>query len=135
MFTPIALSELLRFAHHSSAVTQACSCVPKSFAGWEGMPVSLKESQLREVGSLIAGEEEDLTLDEHHPAGTSYWSAEAPIAPHFFPYNRCRIWECVLCSRVFLRYSEAGAYHFEQRIRSLDPVLIVDVAFNGIGRA
>lgn len=135
MFTPLALSELLRFAHHSNAVTQPCSCIPKSFAGWEGMPVSLKQSQLREVGSLIAAEEEDLTLDEHHPAGTSYWSVEAPIAPQFYPYNRCRVWECVLCGRVYLRYAEAGAYHLEQRIRSLDPALIVDVAFNGIGRA
>lgn len=135
MFTPLALSELLRFAHHSNAVTQRCSCIPKSFAGWEGMPVSLKQSQLREVGSLIAAEEEDLTLDEHHPAGTSYWSVEAPIAPQFYPYNRCRVWECMLCGRVYLRYAEAGAYHLEQRIRSLDPALIVDVAFNGIGRA
>lgn len=135
MFTPLAFPDLLRFADHSSAITQSCSCMPKSFAGWEGMPVSLRESQLREVGSLIAAEEEDLTLDEYHPTGTSYWSIDAPIAPQFYPYNRCRLWECVLCTRVFLRYAEAGAYHFEQRIRGIDPALIVDVAFTGIGRA
>ncbi|HXR02827.1 MAG TPA: hypothetical protein VN798_20855, partial [Pseudomonas sp.] len=74
-------------------------------------------------------------LDEYHPQGSSYWSLNAPIAPQFFPYNRCRVWECVTCSRIFLRYAEAGAYHIEQRIRSLDPALIVDVAFAGVGRA
>lgn len=135
MFTPLTLPELVHVAHRSDAVSQTCSCMPKSYAGWEGMPVSLKETQLREIGSLIAAEEEDLTLDEYHPRGTSYWSIEAPIAPQFFPYNRCGVWECIDCSRCFLRYAEAGAYHIEQRIRSLDPALIVDVAFNGVGRA
>lgn len=135
MFSPLAFSELLRFAQRSSAITQTCTCTPKSLAGWEGMPVSLKEAQLREVGSLVAAEEEDLTLDEYHPDGTSYWSVDAPIAPQFFPYNRCSVWECVTCSRCFLRYAEAGAYHIEQRIRSLNPALLVDVAFNGIGRS
>ena len=135
MYTPLAMPDLLRLAHRGAAVSQACSCMPKSFAGWEGMPVSLKDSQLREIGSLIAAEEEALTLDEYHPQGSSYWSLNAPIAPQFFPYNRCRVWECVTCSRIFLRYAEAGAYHIEQRIRSLDPALIVDVAFAGVGRA
>lgn len=135
MFTPLAFSDLLRFADQSAAVSQSCSCMPKSYAGWEGLPVSLKESQLQEIGSLIAAEEEELTLDEHHPAGTSYWSVDAPIAPQFFPYNRCKVLECQLCKRVFLRYAEAGAYHIEQRIRSLDPGLLVDVAFTGIGRS
>lgn len=135
MFKPLAFCDLQRLADHSAAITHPCPCIAKSFAGWEGMPVSLKESQLREIGSLIAAEEEDLTLDEYHPAGTSYWSNDAPIAPQFFPYNRCRVCECISCSRVFLRYAEAGAYHIEQRIRSLDPRLMADVAFTGIGRA
>jgi hypothetical protein len=41
----------------------------------------------------------------------------------------------VNCARIYLRYAEAGAYHIEQRIRSLDPALMVDVAFEGVGRA
>ncbi|MFJ5295945.1 hypothetical protein ACIQAL_05370 [Pseudomonas sp. NPDC088368] len=135
MFTPLAYAELMRFAQRSHAINQPCTCQSKSFAGWEGLPVSLKESQLRDVGSLIAAEEEDLTLDEYHPANTSYWSPDAPIAPQFFPYNRCKVCECVTCGRVYLRYAEAGAYHIEQRIRSLDPRLLVDVAFEGVGRA
>ncbi|SDI60188.1 hypothetical protein [Pseudomonas abietaniphila] len=135
MFTPLTYAQLLHIAHRSSAVTHPCACLAKPFAGWEGLPVSIKESQLRETGSLIAAEEEDLTLDEYHPDGTSYWSEKAPIAPQFFPYNRCKVCECVDCSRVYLRYAEAGAYHIEQRIRSLDPALMVDVAFEGVGRA
>ncbi len=135
MFTPLDMPELLRFAHRSDAVTQSCSCMSKSLVGWESMPVWLKETQLHEIGSLIGAEEEDLTLDEYHPAGTSYWSNDAPIAPQFFPYNRCTVWECTVCNRCFLRYAEAGAYHIEQRIRSLSPALIVDAAFEGVGRA
>ncbi|MFJ3487628.1 hypothetical protein ACIPL1_30020 [Pseudomonas sp. NPDC090202] len=135
MFTPLPFADLLRFAQRSSAVTQPCTCMPKPYVGWEGMPVSIKDGQLREIGSLVTAEEEDLTLDEYHPDGTYYWSLNAPIAPQFFPYNRCSLWECVLCSRCFLRYAEAGAYHIEQRIRSLDPTLIVDAPFTGVGRS
>jgi hypothetical protein len=135
MFTPLTYAQLLHVARRSSVVTQPCACLAKSFAGWEGLPVSIKENQLREIGSLIAAEEEDLTLDEYHPDGTSYWSEKAPLAPQFFPYNRCKVCECVDCGRVYLRYAEAGAYHIEQRIRSLDPALMVDVAFEGVGRA
>jgi len=135
MFTPLTYAHLLQVARRSSAVTQPCACLAKSFAGWEGLPVSIKERQLREIGSLIAAEEEDLTLNEYHPGGTSYWSEKAPISPQFFPYNRCKVCECVDCGRVYLRYAEAGAYHIEQRIRSLDPALMVDVAFEGGGRA
>jgi hypothetical protein len=135
MFTPLAMPRLLELAQRSAAITEPCTCISKSLAGWEGLPVSLKESQLQQVASLVAAEEEDLTLDEYHPNGTHYWSANAPIAPQFFPYNRCGVWTCTLCSRHFLRYAEAGAYHIEQRIRSLDPMLIVDVPFTGIGRS
>jgi hypothetical protein len=135
MFTPLTFAQLQQYAHRSTTVTQPCTCMSRSFAGWEGLPVSLKESQLKEVGCLIAAEEEDLTLDEYHPSGTSYWSVDAPIAAQFFPYNRCRLWVCVVCNRAYLRYAEAGAYHVEQRIRSLDPALLVDVAFEGVGRA
>ncbi len=135
MFTPLDLSELLRLAHRSDAVSQSCACMPKSFAGWEGVPVSLKENQLSEIGTLVAAEEEDLTLDEYHPGGTSYWSIDAPIAPRFFPSNRCSVWECVACGRCFLRYAEAGAYHIEQRIRSLNPALIVDAPLEEAKRA
>jgi hypothetical protein len=135
MFTPLTYAQLLQVARRSSVATQPCACLTKSFAGWEGLPVSIKESQLREIGSLIAAEEEDLTLNEYHPDGTSYWSEKSPIAPQFFPYNRCKVCECVECGRVYLRYAEAGAYHIEQRIRSLDPALMVDVAFEGVGRA
>jgi len=118
--------ELMRLARLSAAVKKHCSCTPKSLAGWENMPMSLKEEQLREIATLVFAEEEELTLDEYHPNGTYFWSDDAPIAPKFYPYNRCGVWECVLCGRCFLRYTEAGAYYAENRIRILDPALIVD---------
>lgn len=128
MNTPqlLSLSELTALALRSQTVTQACSCTQKSLAGWESTPISLPDEQLLDIGTLIYAEEEALTLDEYHPDGTYYWSVEAPIAPRYFPYNRCKVGECVICGRCYLRYEESGAYHVERRIRNLDPSLIVD---------
>lgn len=120
------LSELTELALRSQTVKQACSCTKKSLAGWESMPIAVPDEQLRDIGTLIYADEEALTLDEYHPDGTHYWSVEAPIAPRYFPYNRCNVGECVFCGRCFLRYAESGAYHVERRIRNLDPALIVD---------
>jgi hypothetical protein len=66
------------------------------------------------------------TYDEYHPAGTRYASDDAPIAPRHFPYNRCNVSRCVTCGRLYLRYQEGGGYFIDQRIRALDPALIVD---------
>ncbi|WP_397452913.1 hypothetical protein [Pseudomonas sp. NA-150] len=135
MHTCLDLPALTHLAQRSAAVTQPCTCTPKSLAGWEGMPVSLKEAQLREIATLVFADEEESTLDEYHPQGTYYWSLDAPIAPMYFPYNRCGVWECIHCQRCFLRYAEAGAYHLESRIRSLNPALIVDAPHADNGRA
>ncbi|MGV8921548.1 MAG: hypothetical protein ACOH2R_27860 [Pseudomonas sp.] len=134
MHTSLDLPALTLLAQRSAAISQSCTCTPKSLAGWEGMPVSLKETQLREIATLVFADEEESTLDEYHPQDTYYWSVNAPIAPLYFPYNRCGIWECTRCGRCFLRYSEAGAYHLESRIRSLDPALIVDAPHADNGR-
>ena len=63
-------------------------------------------------------------MTEYHPDGTRYWSANAPIAVDFFPYNRCEVWACKRCSRAFLRYTEYGGYYIEPRIRLLNPALL-----------
>ncbi|MFC5473391.1 hypothetical protein [Paraherbaspirillum soli] len=120
------LPELTELAQRSDAVKQACSCAINSLAGWESMPLSLPEEQLREIGTLIHADEEELTFSEHHPDGTRYWSPEAPIAPRYFPYNRCNVWECGICGRCFLRYTECGGYFVDRRIRALNPALIFD---------
>ena len=59
--------------------------------GWAGHRV---------LGTLwLAGEEDEPTLEEFHPAGTTYWSAEAPIALAYFPANRSQVWRCRHCGR------------------------------------
>ena len=65
------------------------------------------------------------TLDEYHPGGTRYDSADAPIAPAFFPYNRCGVHQCSRCERVLLRYTEFGGYYVDHRVREVDPTLVV----------
>jgi hypothetical protein len=108
---------------------QPCpSCAAIKAPGWEAIPGSLDRDQLRKLGTLRRPEVEDPTLEEYHPRGTNSWSPDAPIAPAFFPYNRCDVWACVQCGRPFLRYTEYGGYYVEERVRELQPALLVDGA-------
>jgi hypothetical protein len=118
--------DLVRIAREASDTTACEQCARLRVAGWESTSATLDESQLRRIGTLIDPADEEPTLDEHHPDGTHYWSAEAPIAPRKFPYNRCDVWQCVHCSRSYLRYTEYGGYYIDQRLRALDERLIVD---------
>ncbi len=101
-------------------------CAGLACAGWESIPGGYERDRLRAVGTLRRPDDEDPTLTEYHPAGTHGWSPDAPIAPAFFPYNRCTVWQCAGCGRPFLRYTEYGGYYVEERIRELDAALIVD---------
>jgi hypothetical protein len=102
------------------------ACAGLVCPGWEALPGGFDAAQLRQVGTLRDDTIDDATLEEHHPAGTHTWSPDAPIAPAFFPYNRCDVWQCASCSRPFLRYTEYGGYYVEQRIRELDARLVAD---------
>lgn len=107
------------------------SCATLPGTGWESIPVSLDRARLQAVGQLYdpeAGNPLDATLEEYHPGGTRYWSADAPIALGWFPYNRCGIWQCRDCATVFLRYAEHGGYFEEERIRRVVPRLVDDAA-------
>lgn len=122
----IQFEELMELALHSVAMTNECVCTISLFAGWERVPLSFPESQMRKIGTLSGDVHEELSFAEYHPSGTHYWSKNAPIAMKHFPYNRCIVWECTICGRSCLRYTESGGYYVEQRIRSLNPELIVD---------
>lgn len=104
------------------------ACAGLVCPGWETLSATFDRANLRRVGSLRDAGIDDPTLQEFHPAGTTAWSPDAPIAPAFFPYNRCDVWECVRCRRPFLRYTEYGGYYEEERIRELDARLLVDAA-------
>ena len=122
----LAAADLVRLAAAAIPPSPCPRCVAISSPGWESVPGGFDRDALRPVGSLRDPADEDPTLTEHHPAGTSAWSPDAPIAPAFHPYNRCEVWACSGCKRLFLRYTEYGGYYVEERIRPVDATLVVD---------
>ncbi len=116
---------LVRLAQ-ANAGPSCPACVSIRAPGWEAMPTTLDRAVLRPVATLRRPDVEDPTLEEYHPAGTHGWSPQAPVAPRFFPYNRCEVCECRQCRRPFLRYTEYGGYYQEERVRELDAALVVD---------
>jgi hypothetical protein len=117
---------LMRQALASAAVTQACSCTITPLHAWTAQPLTLELDCFEEVGTLFDDPYDEPTFAEYHPAGTRYDSPDAPIAPRFYPTNRCSVARCTKCSRHYLRYNEAGGYFTELRIRALQPDLLVD---------
>ena len=122
----LTVEDLIRLA--SAALSPCPHCAAISARGWESVPGAFDRNTLRQVGTLRQTGDEAPTLQEHHPGPTNAWSPDAPIAPAFFPYNRCDVWECGSCRRPFLRYTEYGGYYVEERIRPVDPALVVDPA-------
>jgi hypothetical protein len=120
-----ALSALAAASAAASA-DKACGCNAAALAGWESLPASLDLAQFHAVGTLVDDPYAEPTFAEFHPAGTRYDSPAAPIAPRYFPYNRCEVARCLACGRCFLRYTEAGGYFTDPRIRVLRPELLVD---------
>ena len=89
------------------------------------MPGGFAREALQRVGTLRRAGDEEPSLDEHHPTGTRTASINAPIAPAYFPYNRCDVWQCRTCQRAFLRYTEYGGYYEDERVRALNADLVV----------
>lgn len=120
------LAQLRALAAHSAAIGADCNCRTVDASGWISLPLSLPESQLTDVATLIVDPYDEPTFTEYHPHGTRYASADAPIAPAWYPYNRCNIARCTRCGRHLLRYMEAGGYFVDRRIRALDrPELVL----------
>jgi hypothetical protein len=94
--------------------------------GWEALPGGFDASVLQRIGTLRDPQVDDPTVEEFHPAGTDAWSPDAPIAPAFHPFNKSDVWRCGTCARLFLRYTEYGGYYQEERIREVEPTLVVD---------
>lgn len=115
-------------AHAADGAPPCPHCAVFRCPGWEPYPASASEAHLECRGALWLPGDDEPTLAEHHPAGTNYWSADAPIALLAHPYNRCEVWQCARCRRAFLRYTEYGGYYVDRRIRALDPTLLVDDA-------
>lgn len=120
-------ASLLEIASASSAVTSSCGCAIETYREWARIPVDFPQQQMRQVGTLLDDPYVEPSHAEYHPYGTSYWSADAPIAPRYYPYNRCTVQQCTACNRSCLTYVEAGGYYVEPRVRALIPELLVDV--------
>jgi hypothetical protein len=103
-------------------------------AGWESVSGDRwPERVMQKLGSLRATLDADgaplaePSFAEFHPAGTRYESPEAPIAPLFYPYNRCDVFACGQCDRLLLKYTEFGGYYVDHRVRVLNPERVSDV--------
>lgn len=126
--TAIDFAQLKSLAEASAAVTAACNCQDVALLAWQQLPMTLELDQLQQVATLIDDPYAEPTFAEYHPAGTRYDSEDAPIAPRYYPCNLSQLARCVRCGRHYLRYTEAGGYFSELRIRALRPELLVDAA-------
>ncbi|MFL9924518.1 hypothetical protein PQR62_09590 [Herbaspirillum lusitanum] len=119
--------QLKQLARQSAAIVASCICDNSVFAGWGSLPLSLPENQLEDIGTLLQDAYVEPSFVEYHPDGSRYESPTAPVAVHYFPYNRCNVARCTLCGRHYLRYVEAGGYFVDRRIRALlDATLVSD---------
>jgi hypothetical protein len=116
--------ELLNLALKKPSNSECTTCNMLMNPGWESVPGSFDLALLQLIGTLRV-EDQPEVWDEYHPHGTHSWSADAPIAIGYHPYNRCDIYQCVDCSRKYLRYGEYGGYYVDERIRPLNPKFIV----------
>ena len=117
-----------------AATPKTCTCAVGACIGWESITEDRwPAAQMKTLGTLrevpadpYAGTEAEPTFEEFHPNGTRYESPNAPIAPGYFPYNRCDVLACGQCQRVLLKYTEFGGYYVDHRVRALQPELVVD---------
>jgi hypothetical protein len=116
-----------------SMPSRACTCTVGTCAGWESvtedrwpMRQMLKVGSLRHATDPLAPTAAEPTFEEFHPEATRYDSPDSPIAPRFFPFNRCEAYACSTCQRILLKYTEFGGYYVDHRVRALQPELVVD---------
>ncbi len=119
----------LREAAGRSAGRPPCErCAGLACPGWESVPGGCDRTALRRIATLRRPGDDAPSTAEYHPDGTNLWSPEAPIAIGHAPYDRCDVWACVGCGRLFLRYTEYEGYYVDDRIRAVDPACIVETA-------
>ncbi len=111
-----------------AATPAGCACAALQAPGWESITGPIKTPLLKLLGTLRDPDIAEPTVVEFHRDGSRYESAHAPIAPAWFPYNRCEVWACVQCGRGFLQYTEFGGYYVDHRLREINPARVVDAA-------
>lgn len=116
----------LRRLPDPAATPAGCGCAALAARGWESITGPIQAPLLKPLGTLRDPDDAEPTVVEFHRDGSRYESAHAPIAPAWFPYNRCDVWACVQCGRGFLQYTEFGGYYVDHRLREIHPALVVD---------
>jgi hypothetical protein len=97
-------------------------------ASWTSISETEWPAQLlHKVATLRDPAVDEPSYAEYHPRGTRYDSPAAPVAPAFFPYNRCDVYRCSACGRHVLRYTEYGGYYIDHRARCLQGREVVDI--------
>lgn len=124
----LSFEVLQGLARRSDQISASCTCGGPALDAWTSFPVHFPEHQLKPIGTLIRDVYSEPTFEQFQLDGTNIWSVDAPIAPRFYPSNRCTVWECDLCHRVYLRYVEGGGYFVDSRIRRLRLCVLVDPA-------
>ena len=116
----------LRHLQAHAPAAPACRCGVGACDGWVSLsPERWPMAQMQAIGTLRDMAVHEPSFEELHPHGTRYESPDAPVAPHFYPYNRCDLYRCTGCQRLLLRYTEAGGYYVDERERVLAPGLPV----------
>jgi hypothetical protein len=127
-------TQTLRTLAARSALFAQCDCLRCDLRSWGGWPVGYHEDAFICIGTLAKYPAEEAIIAEYHPDNTQYWSAAAPIATRYYPYNQSTVWRCLRCERLYMRHNDDGAYHVERRIRLVQAELIVDAPHANDGR-
>ena len=110
----------------SGPALKECDCSLRRCGVWDSVSeADWPAAQMACIATLRHPDLAEPTFEEHHPAGTRYDSADAPIALRYFPANRSDVHRCTACHRHWLRYTEYGGYYIDHRVRWLEPALIV----------
>jgi hypothetical protein len=114
----------LRALPDPAATPADCACATLVCPGWESVFAPPGEPLLQHLGTLRDPDDADPTVAELHENGSRYESPHAPIAPAWFPFNRCEVWACRRCGRGFVQYTEYGGYYVDHRLREVRPSLV-----------
>ncbi|WP_188150487.1 hypothetical protein [Teredinibacter waterburyi] len=120
-------AQLIDLAHEESDCAECAACTKEKFKSWSNISLEVK-SNISPVGEFEDAEADikKNAYTELHPNGSNYWSADAPIAIHFYPYHESKINLCKECKAVLLTYTEFAGHAPQHRIRYVDKDLIVD---------
>lgn len=132
LMRPLGAAGLKQLANSSP---DQCRCTLKACRGWESVSDDRwPAQQMQAAGTLrkpLPEGQAEWTFEEYHPKGTRYESDQAPIAPDFFPFNRCDVYSCTRCGCAVLKYTEYGGYYVDHRVRLVDADRVVEPGVPG----